>query len=222
MTEYQKVKIQPVKDDLSTHGDLIEAQYNPSEITIETKNQYQRTSVPGLHTPITQFIGGEAQTLSMTLFFDTYENKSNKDVRIYTNKIVNLLEIDRELHHPPICMISWGGIPSNLATKSFTYATLDSCSSQFIMFLENGTPVRAKLNVSFTEYRRLQDQVKDLKLESPDRTKYRLLKEGDSLWQLGYKEYGNSSYWRTIAESNKIDNPRFIEAGTMLKMPPLE
>lgn len=220
MAELKKLEIQPVNDDLSSHGDPIKAQYNPGEVTIETKNNYQRTPIPGLHTPITQFIGGEAQTLSMTLFFDTYEKKT--DVRIVTNKVINLLEIDSDLHHPSVCMISWGAIPSVLRTKSFTYATLDSCSSQYIMFLENGTPVRAKLNVSFTEYRRLEDQVKDLKLESPDRTKYRLLKEGDSLWQLGYKEYGNPAYWRTIAETNRIDNPRFIEAGTMLKLPPLE
>ena len=32
----------------------VTAQYNPKEFTIETRNQYQRTTIPGLPTPITQ------------------------------------------------------------------------------------------------------------------------------------------------------------------------
>jgi hypothetical protein len=85
----EKVTIKPLDDNYNSIGETIEAiYYNPSEYTIETKNQYQRTSMPGLSRPITQFISGETQTISLTLLFDTYEKK--EDVRKYTRQDVKL------------------------------------------------------------------------------------------------------------------------------------
>jgi nucleoid-associated protein YgaU len=90
------------------------------------------------------------------------------------------------------------------------------------MFLDDGTPVRAKLTLNISEYRKIGEQLNELRLESPDRTKYRVLKEGDSLWQMAFREYNDPKEWRTIARKNEIDFPRTIPYGTMLSVPPLE
>lgn len=215
----QKVTIQPLDDNLNHKGSAIESYYfNPTEYTIETKNQYQRTAMPGLPTPITQFISGETQTISLSLFFDTYEKK--EDVRKYTGQVVKLMEINSELHHPPVCEFTWGKALSS--TKNVFNGVIDSCSQKYTMFLDDGTPVRATLTLSISEYRKIGEQLEGLKLASPDRTKYRMFKEGDALWRMSHREYSDPNSWRVIAKSNGIDFPRIIAPGTLLSVPPLE
>jgi nucleoid-associated protein YgaU len=215
----QKITIQPLDDNFGSHGKSIDGgYYNPNEYTIETKNQYHRTAMPGLSSPVTQFINGEAQTVSLSLFFDTYEQR--RDVREYTGKVVKLLEIDPELHHPPVCEFTWGKALSTIRDKF--RGVIDSCSQKYTMFLDDGTPVRATLTLSVSEYRTVKEQLQSLKLSSPDRTKYRMFVEGDALWRMSFREYNDPKSWRRIAEENGIDFPRIIRPGTPLAVPPLE
>ena len=37
------------------------------------------------------------------------------------------------------------------------------------------------------------------------------MKQGDSLWQISAKAYGDSGQWRVIAEANDIEIPRFLQ-----------
>ena len=45
--------------------------------------------------------------------------------------------------------------------------------------------------------------------------------EGESLWQIAAKQYGDSSLWRLIARVNQIDDPTSLPAGMLLRLPPL-
>lgn len=213
----EKMEIIPLTSSFTPESP-IKVMYNPAEFTIETKNQFQRTSMPGLQAPVTQFISGETQTVSFSLFFDTYEKKT--DVRNHTKEVVDLLAIKGDLHAPPICVFRWGGpIKSN---KSEFVGVIDSCSQKYTMFLESGVPVRATLTLSVSEYQDLEGQLKTIRFESADRTKIRIYKEGDSLWGLAHKEYGDPAHWRVIALANGVIQPRYIEPGAELRLPPLE
>lgn len=215
----EKVTIKPLKPDLeSTTGEIIEAMYNPAEISIETSNQYQRTAIPGLPTPLTQFVSGQTQVLSFDLFFDTYEK--GVDVREYTSKVVNLLKINEELHAPPVVQVVWGGPIAG--DKSHFQGVIDSVTQKFTMFLEKGIPVRATLSIKISEFKTLEQQVKPTPKSSSDRTKHRIFSQGDSIWLWANNEYGNPDKWRYIALANKIDNPRLIAPGTEITIPPLD
>jgi len=204
-----------------------EVLFNPAEYSIEKGNTFQSTSLPGLSTPVTQFVTGNADTLSMELYFDTYTKSSRhpdvvkrEDVRHYTRKIANLMEIDPTLHAPPIVEFIWGppiGTPEGVQFKGI----IEKVSQKFTYFLDDGTPVRATLSVTFKEYRTVKDQLKYLKCESADRTKLREFKEGDSLWLLASKEYNDPQQWKVIADHNQLDNPRLIAPGSILELPPL-
>ena len=210
-----KLTIQP---ETKAGGD-IKAMYNPNEFTISTRNKFQRTAMPGLSTPVTQFISGETQTISLNLFFDSYEK--GEDVRTLTSKVTDLLKIDRDLHAPPVCKFVWGGSPIS-GDKSAFRGVIDGVSQKFTMFLDSGIPVRATLAVSISEYKTIEEQIKILGLQSADRTKHRIFKDGDSLWFLAHIEYGDPAKWRVIADANKIDNPLDISSGSELVLPPLE
>ena len=87
-----------------------------------------------------------------------------------------LMDIDSELHAPPVCLFIWG---------AFVFqCIIERVSKRFTMFLPEGIPVRATLSVTLKEYREVDIQVKEIELHSPDVTKRWTVKQGDSLWSI--------------------------------------
>jgi nucleoid-associated protein YgaU len=187
--------------------------FNPAEYSLEKGNQFASAPLPGLSNPVFSFVNGDADTLTMELFFDTYTNKGASDVREETNKIARLLEIDRELHAPPPVKFVWGGL--------IFEAIIERLSQRFTMFREDGVPVRATLNVTFKEYRTIKDQLDDNPNQSSDWTKHRIVAEQDTLNLIAAIEYGDPTVWRVIANANDIDNPRLLQPGQEIRLPPL-
>jgi nucleoid-associated protein YgaU len=46
--------------------------------------------------------------------------------------------------------------------------------------------------------------------------------EGDTLWDIAGAEYGDPQQWRRIADANGVENPRTLQVGTVLEIPPAE
>ncbi len=208
----EKGYIEPLEGRLK--GQRLEVLFNPPEYTIAKSNSFAEVAIPGLGSPLLQFTRGNIETLTMALFFDTYTYRDGEDVRNYTSKITDLLKIDPDLHAPPVCLFSWGEL--NLT------CVIEQVSQRFTMFRDDGVPVRATLNVTFKEYASEEFQAQSIDQASPDRTKRRIVKQGDSLWMWAAREYGNPNRWREIADKNEIENPRFLEPGTEITIPPLE
>ncbi len=204
---------------------IVPCLFNPEEFSVEKSNQFAEISIPGLSSPIYQFVRGNARRVSLELFFDTYELKL--DVRLFTDRITGwdagsmfsqlpdavkgLMDIDSDLHAPPVCLFIWGAF--------IFQCIIERVSKRFTMFLPEGFPVRATLNVTLKEYREVEVQVKELDLHSADITKSWVVKEGDSLWAIAAKEYGNPADWRLIADANSIENPRLLNPGQRLVIP---
>src|SRR5437588_187518 len=51
---------------------IITVLFNPTEYSFDRTNSYKATAVPGLGSPILQFVNGECDQLSMELFLDDY------------------------------------------------------------------------------------------------------------------------------------------------------
>lgn len=216
-----KLKIVPLEKNLTTRNEAgaVNVMYNPKEITVDSSTQFQRSAMPGLQVPVTQFVSGQTQTMSMSLFFDTYEKKT--DVRKETSKLTTLLKIERDIHAPPVCLFEWGG-PLSAEPGYFFKGVFDKISQKFTMFLDSGIPVRATLTVSVSEFQTINEQKKFIKFESSDRTKVRVINQGDQLWHLSAKEYDDRTLWRVIADTNNLENPRLLAAGLEVILPPLE
>lgn len=193
-------------------GEDVSVLFNPTEYSVEKGNQFAEISIPGLEAPLLQFTRGNARTLSMDLFLDTTE--SNEDVRTHLRKITALLDIQADTHAPPVCEFVWGG------GDTFR-GVLEKASQRFTMFLSDGTPIRATVNVSIKEFKTGLTS-RESPLESPDRTKVRTVKEGDSLWFLAATEYGDPAQWRFIAQESGIANPRLLRPGREVVLPPIE
>lgn len=192
-------------------GRQIPVLFNPTQYSLEKSNQIAEIGIPGLSSPILQYVYGNNRTLTMDLFFDTYEQQT--DVRDYTNQIYGLLRIEEETHVPPICTFTW----SDFSFRS----VVQRVSGRFTLFLADGTPVRATLSVTFKEFIEVDVLVRGEPTASVDRTKTYIAKRGDTLSSIAAAEYGDPARWRPIAKANNIENPRILGPGPLL-IPPLK
>lgn len=205
--------------------EAITVQFNPSEYSITDGASYADKTIPGLGGPLTQFISGNASTLNLTLILDTYSppkmigttadfmEEGGTDVSKETKKIINLVNVDGTLHRPPKVTFKWGSL-------SFQ-GIITEVKHSYTMFLSDGKPVRAKLDITFKSIYDIEKDQKKSPFESPDRTKYRTIREGEQLWNYAYLEYGSPQMWRVIAKENGFMNPLDIYPGQEIKLPAL-
>lgn len=193
----------------------IEILYFPTEYSIEKSNTFSEVSIPGLESSYLQYVKGNPGSISLEVFYDTYE-EDGVDVRIYTDQLTNLMNIDSELHAPPVLRFIWGIDPN----ESF-YCVLERVTRRFTMFNSDGIPVRARLSITLKEYKEGLSS-REQKLQSPDKTHVYTVKQGDSMWMIAHREYGNSRLWRPIALANRIEHPEKLKPGTELTIPPVE
>lgn len=210
-------------------GKFIEVMFNPEEYTVNKSNNFAQAAVPGNRAPVLQYVHGDLQTLEMELLVDTYEKHDNlnqigDDVRNITRQITDLMNKNPKTHAPPVLLLTWGnsamGSKSWGNQESFT-CVLAKVSQRFIMFLPNGTPVRAKLQVTFHEYADPALAVKDEKTETADFSALHVVQQGETLSSIATEVYENPIFWRAIALRNQIDDPKVLPAGTRLLIPQL-
>jgi len=184
-------------------------QYNPSNYSVEDNNEFSEKKLGGIKSSVHQFTGSKKSDLTLELMFDS--TSLGKDVRELLKPLDMIQGIDSELHAPPPCRFIWGsfsfdGIVSKLK-KDFTY------------FYHDGIPARAKLSLTLKPYQSIDEMSAKLDLHSSDISKERILKEGDSLFLMGHREYNSSASWRLIAEANDIENPLLVPSGTKVLLP---
>lgn len=204
-----------------TKEETIRVLFNPTQYQVTETNQFAEIGIPGVEAPPLQFVRGAARTLSMQLFFDTYdpdkedpEQKKvtpSSDVRLYTKKIISLLRLDSESHAPPICSFNWA---------DFTFiGVVERADQRFTLFLPNGTPVRATIDVSMKELGQHKAN-QGRRLFSADFIKSYVVKRGDTLSRIAGEKLGDPARWRLIAEANGLDNPLALKPGQALVIPP--
>ena len=193
------------------NGEFFDVMFNPEEYTLNRDNNFAAQAIPGLSSPLLQFVNGNLRTLEMELFFDTFEAK--RDVRDETNKVIDLLVIDSDLHGPPVVVVAWASLQFQ--------CVLAKASQRFTMFLDNGTPARARVSVTFNEFIDEELEAKEVNRQTVDFTKVYVVAEGDTLSGLAGKIYEDPQLWRPIAVANSLDDPRAITAGRKLRIPSL-
>ncbi|MCP4202231.1 MAG: peptigoglycan-binding protein LysM [bacterium] len=192
-------------------GEEIPVLFNPEEYSINHDNNFASQTVPGLSAPVLQFVNGNMRTLDMELFFDTTAERI--DVREETGKVVGLLDIDSELHAPPVLEVSWGSL--------YFRCVLASAGQQFVKFLDDGRPVRARINVTFNEFVDPRRESREVNRQTTNFSKVYVAAEGDDLASLAARFLDNPRVWRAIAIENDIDDPQADLTGMSLRIPSL-
>ena len=207
-------------------GAPITAMFNPERYTVSKSVQLAEIGIPGLDAPVVQYVRGQNEKISMELFFDTTDDGmvgDVTDVRDRTTAVYKLLKVDGELHAPPRVLLHWGdaGPLTSHGASIAPWLVLESISEEFSLFSPEGVPLRAKLSVSFREAWTVEQQLQVTPRHSSDRTKVRRVQRGETLSRIAYEEYQDPSGWRVIADANGLANPRLLEPGSVLVIPPM-
>src|SRR5690606_15200152 len=115
---------------------------------------------------------------------------------------------------PHQVMVQWGKFMSFVAV-------IQSIRQSFSLFKEDGTPLRAQLDVHF---RQAWDEKKKGGQNPTSRTEVRstwVVEQGQRLDWIAYQIYHDSSAWRHLAETNGLLKPNELVPGQILKIVPL-
>ncbi len=201
---------------------VIPVMFNPTDYEITRNVKYADVTIPGLQTPLVQFISGEPTTLKLDLFLDSSDRTvsptmiatQDSTVEQRLRRLRTLVTIDSELHAPPVVRFEWGGNRFEGVVTTFV--------EKFAMFDGHGNVVRARVTLSFKSYTSAEQLYQTTNPLSPDRTKTRVLKAGERLDMIAAQEYGDPTLWKVIADANGFTRPRILPAGTLVIVPPLE
>lgn len=198
-------------------GIAVTCMFNPYEYTVSKSNSFNEKPKRDADVPAVEFVKAGPQTLQLNLTFDTYE--TDQDVSQETRKLWKLMMTKThkdsqrgKKSEPPQVAFEWG---------SFQFvAYITSMTQKFTLFRKNGMPVRAQVNVTFTQY----TDVEDYKPQNPtsgagEHEQIWRITAGDRLDMIAAEIYGDATKWRLIADYNKIGNPLNLHAGARLRIP---
>jgi hypothetical protein len=191
--------------------------FNPKDLSVSRTIKWEEKTNIGNNASNLSFGGGKADDLTIPLLFDS--TATGEDVRKSYEMLIELANIDAQkkntktnMGEPPFCRFEWGKF------LSFT-AVITKLTQKFIMFKADGTPVRAEVSVT------LKQVDKKPKPQNPtsrsETRKIWIVHEGQTLDWIAYQEYGNPAYWRHIAETNNLADPKELRPGQVLKLTPL-
>ena len=198
-------------------GVSVSCMFNPFEYTVTKANSFKEKPSNDADAPQSEFTAAGPQTLKLSLTFDTFE--SGLDVSEETRKLWQLMQVKTNRKSgqgkkvpPPQVAFEWG------VFRFVAYIT--NMSQRFTLFGNDGTPLRAKVEATFTQYRDLEDYGPQNPTSGggPYESIWRVT-TGDRLDTIAAQVYGDANKWRQIAQHNRISNPLTLRPGQQLRLP---
>ncbi|MBX3061266.1 MAG: LysM peptidoglycan-binding domain-containing protein [Anaerolineae bacterium] len=198
-------------------GFEVPCMFNPFEYTVSKTNNYSEEAKNQSDSPSVNFKKAGPQTLKLALVFDTYE--TGEDVSQQTRQLWKFMQpteaaANSDKKEPPRVAFKWG---------SFQFAAvITNMTQKFTLFKKDGTPVRAKVDITFTQYNDIEDYKNQAQNPTsgggPVLRTWQVIR-GDRLDNIAANVYGDATKWRHIAEYNGLDNPLALRPGQRIIIP---
>lgn len=200
--------------------------FNPFEYTLTKANSFKEENTANArNSPKAELSKAGAQTLQLSLIFDTYA--TNEDVSKTTDQLWDLMRVaddartDKRPADPndkrevPLVAFHWGVF--------FFVSYITNMTQKFTLFTPQGTPVRANVQITFTQYTDIKDRREELRQNptsggGPVNRIHRVV-AGDRLDLIAQEVYRDPSKWRYIAEYNALIDPLALRPGQLLTIP---
>lgn len=193
-------------------------QFNPSTLELSKSTEWRRTpSRMAGQSALPEFVGSGPRTLSLQVFLDataTHDNSVEQAVaKLMKACVPTPTSLRRKKPASPWVRFEWG----TARTTSFD-GVLSNLSVSYTLFDVDGKPLRATCALS------IEEASVDPAGQNPTsgartaRSTHTVV-AGDSLAMLAWREYGDATAWRAIAEANGIDDPMALVPGTELVVP---
>jgi hypothetical protein len=208
---------------ISERGARVNCLFNPAELTISKTNSWNAGQAKGKNAPELRFQGGQSATLTLALTFDTTNDGS--DVSRHTGKLLDMMTVDQSLPggdkasnsgRPPWVEFHWGRL------HSFK-AILERVQVRYTYFASDGTPLRAKVDVSLKQWRdQAEKPLQNPTSSTPEPHATHTLLPGETLDRVAAAHYADPTRWRLIADANGITDPLDLPTGAVLVVPELQ
>jgi LysM repeat protein len=190
----------------------IPLRFNPTDYKLSKANTFAEITIPGLETPPIQYVRGGSESLTVQALVDTSDTLENVRTS-YVDAIRNLMRPDSREHAPPIVRFVWD--------ESVFTGVLEKLDVNYVLFRQDGVPLRAQLDITLKEFRPAAQQIMDPPRSSPSVEKSYVVRRGDTLSSISAAVYRRPDAWRELARANGITDPRDLRPGRVLTVPRL-
>ncbi|WEP00448.1 LysM peptidoglycan-binding domain-containing protein [Streptomyces sp. FXJ1.172] len=195
-------------------------QFNPNSLQLRKSTEWRRTpSRMAGESALPEFVGSGPRELSLEVFLDAtskHDNSVEQAVeKLMKGCVPTPASLARKKPASPWVRFEWG----SARTTSFD-GVLSSLSVTYSLFDVDGKPLRATCSLSIEEASVDPPGQNPTSGARTARSTHTVV-AGDSLALLAWREYGDATAWRVIAEANGIDDPMALVPGTELVVPAL-
>lgn len=188
---------------------------NPETISYSRETQIKEESGANTAGTSNQFAGITNESMSFDLYLDGTGVAGPLSVDAQLASLVGTVyTYQGGIHRVNYLKITYGSIEF--------FCQLQSMKTDYTLFSSSGSPLRAKVSLSFKEYCPQKEKEAEAKKQSPDMTHVKTVREGDSLLAMCREIYGKMDYYLQVAEINGLSNFRELEVGSQLVFPPLQ
>jgi phage protein U len=194
---------------------------NPASYAHKTQIRYNDRQAQGSSGPSPEFNRVGEEEISFELVFDATGVVPPVSGQSYSNGVADgvaqftslLATVNGTIHSPNYLILSWAQLQFQ--------CVLYSMNINYTLFRPDGTPLRAKLSLTFQSYTSETQLAKQANLNSPDLTHLVTVNAGDTLPLLCHRIYGDSNHYLKVAHFNGLHSFRDVRPGTQLLFPPL-
>jgi hypothetical protein len=196
----------------------VKFQFNPNKLALSKSVEWRRkpARMAG-QASLPEFVGSGPRSLSLDVFLDaTAEHDNSVEERVEKLMIACVptkASLRKKKPASPWVRFEWG------TAKSVSFdGVLSSLSVDYSLFDVDGKPLRATCSLAIEEAGTGTPGQNPTSGSREARRTHRVV-AGDSLPQLAWREYGDATAWRVIAEANDIDDPMVLVPGMELLVP---
>tara|TARA_B100001109_G_C18858565_1_gene472837 strand:+ start:1758 stop:2432 length:675 start_codon:yes stop_codon:yes gene_type:complete len=219
MSGLQAMKLTAYKDkEYQTKvGSPYAVMINPESLKWQKSIQYDENQAPDSSSPSQKYKSTASDKLSFEIVIDCTGVVDAK--RLNMKKEVDAIETivytyNGSIHRPNFVKIQWG---KDLIFKG----VLTSMDINYTLFKPDGSPLRAKISLNFSQYISAKTVTKKDNPQSPDLSHRLTVVEGDNLPKLSYQIWNDENYYIQVAKHNKLNKFRKLAGGQQLVFPPI-
>jgi hypothetical protein len=190
---------------------------NPDSIKWTKSIEYNEQQAPDSSAPSQKYKSTPSDKLSFDITIDCTgivdSTRTNMATEITALESI-VYTYNGQIHRPNFVKVQWG---SNIIFKG----VLTSFDISYSLFKPDGSPLRAKISLAFSQYISPTTVAKVDGEESPDISHLVTVVEGMTLPQLCMQVWNNNMYYIQTARFNDLDKFRKLKGVTQLVFPPI-
>jgi hypothetical protein len=128
----------------------VQASYNPKEVSVDKSVPWSKHKDSKTDQPHLEFTGAEPMSMSFEMLFDGAELGTGGSVQGSIDNLLTMAKILTDKKRPHQVRVIWGAGTETKVLPQFT-GVIESVSTKYQMFLDDGTPVRATCNIKLKE-----------------------------------------------------------------------